>query len=379
MSNVEPFRGFASVVRRYRFPLFAFLLPFTVRAIPELIAGPYPIGWDIIAFYVPNTLDIAAGKLGLFGILGSAPLMYAITVPVYIISGISPILIYKALGPVLFGGMCWAVFRLCRHQLRFDVRNSLLVVLFLSLYFVTLRLAWDAYQTELSLTLFLLGLTIPVESNRGSRGMIPRSIFFSLSILANQLVAAIVIGTVVFDLIKSKARDLPSLVQAGILTTIAGLVAIATLQGAAGPGISIAGQPISPSNLAYNLSFLVYALGPLLPLACVGVVKGARSSFRAWVLVCTIGIGLSWFPGQLFQDIGYRWVLLLTIPVVIAAARGYRILATGTIGSKWLRSARTATLVFARILCRVILDGANCVRSVFHGLSWIRPFIYVAE
>src|SRR5713101_7128789 len=70
-----------SAIRNYKFALAAFLLPFTVRAIPEVIAGPYPIGWDIIAFYVPNTLDRAAGRMGVWGIIGSGPLMYAFIVP----------------------------------------------------------------------------------------------------------------------------------------------------------------------------------------------------------------------------------------------------------------------------------------------------------
>jgi len=64
-----------SAIRNHEFALAAFLLPFTVRAIPEVIAGPYPIGWDIIAFYVPNTLVMAAGRMSIWGIIGSGPWM----------------------------------------------------------------------------------------------------------------------------------------------------------------------------------------------------------------------------------------------------------------------------------------------------------------
>src|SRR2546425_4510806 len=111
-----------SAIRKYKFALAAFLLPFTVRAIPEVIAGPYPIGWDIIAFYVPNTLDMAAGRLNIWGVLGSGPLMYAIVVPIYILTRISPILLFKALGPILFGGLGLAVFRLCQKKLGLSAR-----------------------------------------------------------------------------------------------------------------------------------------------------------------------------------------------------------------------------------------------------------------
>ena len=29
-------------------------MPLLVRAVPEILVGPYPVGWDTIAFYVPK-------------------------------------------------------------------------------------------------------------------------------------------------------------------------------------------------------------------------------------------------------------------------------------------------------------------------------------
>src|SRR5713226_9737751 len=40
-------------ILEHRFALLAFLIPLGIRAIPEIIAGPYPIGYDSIASYVP--------------------------------------------------------------------------------------------------------------------------------------------------------------------------------------------------------------------------------------------------------------------------------------------------------------------------------------
>ncbi len=53
-----------TAVRSKRFALAAFLVPVFIRSIPEILVGPYPVGWDTIAFYVPNTLDWATGKTG---------------------------------------------------------------------------------------------------------------------------------------------------------------------------------------------------------------------------------------------------------------------------------------------------------------------------
>jgi hypothetical protein len=66
-------RGLGRIVSSYRFALAAFLVPVFIRSIPEIFVGPYPIGWDTIAFYVPNTLDWATGKVGWLAMLGTAP------------------------------------------------------------------------------------------------------------------------------------------------------------------------------------------------------------------------------------------------------------------------------------------------------------------
>ena len=52
-----------SYVKSARFGLAAFLIPLGIRAAPEIVVGPYPVGFDTIAFYVPNTLDWAAGQV----------------------------------------------------------------------------------------------------------------------------------------------------------------------------------------------------------------------------------------------------------------------------------------------------------------------------
>src|SRR2546428_167320 len=192
-----------SAIRKYKFALAAFLLPFTVRAIPEVIAGPYPIGWDIIAFYVPNTLDMAAGRMGVWGVLGSGPLMYSFIVPIYVLTRINPILLFKAAGPVLFGVLCWSVFRFCGKRLGLSVRSAFLSVLFLAFYFVSLRVAWDAYQAELGLTFFVLGLTGAGESVSVARSTVAKSAFFILAVLANQLVGVLVAGILIVEVIRN--------------------------------------------------------------------------------------------------------------------------------------------------------------------------------
>src|SRR5207245_5253876 len=114
--------GLGKIVRSYRFALAAFLIPLFIRTIPEILVGPYPIGWDTIAFYVPTTLDWAAGKDGPLFMIGEAPLLYMITVPVYRVSPVDPVWIFKVLGPVRYGRMILALFRFLRLGLSWSNR-----------------------------------------------------------------------------------------------------------------------------------------------------------------------------------------------------------------------------------------------------------------
>src|SRR5712692_7678831 len=147
-------------VRSYKFALAAFLVPVFIRSMPEILVGPYPIGWDTIAFYVPNTLDWATGKIGFTEILGTAPLMYMISVPVYWASRVNPVWIFKIMGPILYGTMIWSLFRFLRIGLKWPERQALGGALLTSLYFVTLRISWDLYRNMLGLTFVLLSLPL---------------------------------------------------------------------------------------------------------------------------------------------------------------------------------------------------------------------------
>jgi len=287
---------------------------------------------------------MASGRMGVWGILGSGPLMYAIVVPIYVLTRISPILLFKAAGPVLFGVLCWTVFRFCEKKLGLSVRSAFLSVLFLALYFVSLRVAWDAYQAELGLTFFILSLTIGDESGSGARSTVAKSAFFLLAVLANQLVAVLVVGTVIVEMLRAKGWGGLGLTLSRLApVALFGLVVYATLQTSLGPGLSVSRGSFAPFNIAYNFVFLVYAFAPLLPLVVIGASLGARSMFSSWMTVCAAGMVISTLPGQVFQDIGYRWVLLLSVPVLIAAAQGYQKLSAraGRLNSKqWLRAVR---------------------------------------
>src|SRR3989442_2762108 len=184
---------FLHQIRRHKIAFAAFLVPLGIRIIPEILSGPYPVGWDIIAYYIPNTIDIVSGRMDIWGMITSPPVMYAIVVPAYILTKANLVLIFKVLGPILYGFLGWSIFWFCQRRLHWSGIKALYAVLFISTYFVTLRISWDAYPAELGLALFLVAQSIVLPPS--AKSVIGRVSLLSLAVLSNQLVGVLVVGT----------------------------------------------------------------------------------------------------------------------------------------------------------------------------------------
>ena len=336
---------FLQLMRKHKLAFAAFLVPLIMRAIPEILSGPYPVGWDIVAYYIPNAIDIASGKMNIWGMITSPPVMYAIVVPTYIMTRANLVLIFKILGPILYGLLGWSIFWFSQRRLYWSSSKALYVVLFISAYFVTLRISWDAYQAELGLALFLLAESIRFSTP--TKSALGRVFLLCLAVLSNQLVGVLVVGAQLATLIFPSIRKSPKLFSLQF-TPIALflLILYSTMQTALAPGLSIVGPGASLSILTTNLAFLFYAYIFVIPLLLFGIKLRERSVFVPWMIVCVIGLGLSVLPGHVFQDIGYRWVLLLSLPLLFLAYEGYsRLRVSSAFMRNWGQVLRVVVIV----------------------------------
>src|SRR6266702_1091304 len=170
-------------ISKYKLALGAFLIPLMIRSIPEILAGPYPVGWDIIAYYIPNSLDLASGRMNVWGIITSPPLMYAVVVPAYVLTKVGLVWIFKILGPLLYGFLGFSIFTFCERRLHWLGRKAFYALLFISAYFVVMRIGWDAYQAELGLSLLLLAESIRFPAS--AKSALSRVSLLSLAVLSN--------------------------------------------------------------------------------------------------------------------------------------------------------------------------------------------------
>jgi hypothetical protein len=310
---------------RYKFGLAAFLIPLGIRAIPEIIVGPYPVGWDTIAFYVPNTLDWATGRLGWVALLGTAPLLYMISVPVYLVTRVNPVWIFKIMGPILYGGMILALYRFLRLGLKWTEKMSLGAGLMTSLYFVTLRISWDLYRNMLGLTFILISLPL-LQERKGSKGDLILSVLLLLAVASDQLIGVLAITLIgarfLFSLRKGQHENMVRLVMLGLAPVIlfATILYAGLVQGL---GL-VETQSVIPGvgALGSSVGFLGYAFLPILPLAVIGIRRLTDFDLKVWAAFCTVSVLVALLPLYGWSVESYRFALLLDLPVCVYAALG---------------------------------------------------------
>ena len=152
----------ATKVTARRFLVLSVAFPLGVRVIPELLAGPWPLGFDTVGWYAPFINDVETGGF-VFGFQGVAhdqvaPVMFVLFGLVATITHAPPFAITKAAAPFLYSFLGFSLYYFARKGLEWDQRKSFLLVLISALYFVPLRFSWDMYKNILGYAFFLLAL-----------------------------------------------------------------------------------------------------------------------------------------------------------------------------------------------------------------------------
>lgn len=201
----------------HKFLLLSAAIPLIIRTIPEILAGPWPLGFDTVWTYAPFVRDVETKGLqsSLQGVMDQqvAPLMYVLLGLAATFTQAAPFVITKATAPLLHGFIGFTIYFFGRRGLRWAPQRSLLLVVVSTLYFVPLRFSWDMYKNTLGYGFFLLALSDlgRVSVRRGGPSVL---LFAALSILASELTAVLLGATalvlVVWARVKGRRWDIAS-------------------------------------------------------------------------------------------------------------------------------------------------------------------------
>ncbi len=313
----------ALLTKKYLFPLLAFVVPLLLRAIPEILMGPYVVGFDTMGYYVPTTLQWLGSISDLWQFFASAPLFYAI-VDFFVYLGAPLIGVLKVVPVLLHGFLGLSIYVYAKHGLDWSPKKSVLTALIGTVYFVALRVSWDLLRNELALIFFFLVLTLLSKEEHKPcswKNYALISLVMMAVVLAHQLVSVILIGMLAVILVlRLRKKDYfnSALLLIASLPAILffGIVYFSPSVGANSIDFSTNfGWPLSDFNsyplmLMNEAGFFLYCYLPLLPLALISWRSFRNLHMRSWLFVSFV---LLLIPIVSLSN--YRWVLMFTYPL----------------------------------------------------------------
>ena len=183
------------------FLFLAFAIPFVVRAVPEILMGPYIVGFDTMGFYVPNILQWLHGGVNLWGFLATAPLLYTVLLSIVGVGG-SLVWLLKIISPLLLGFLGLSIYSYAIRGLSWSPSKSMFVALLGTIYFVALRASWDQLREELGLIFFFVVLTLllSIKKDDSKKNYVILSLALLAVVLSHQLISVLMLGVIVFTI-----------------------------------------------------------------------------------------------------------------------------------------------------------------------------------
>lgn len=326
---------FSLSLSRVKYPLAAFFTVLAVRLVPEVLMGPYPLGFDTVAYYLPSTMAWLGGRVDFWHGLAADPLLY-VMLTVAVASGLPVALALKVVSSLLHGFLALVTYFYSNKGLSWSPMKSLFTSLLACLYFVSLRISWDQLRLELGLVLTFLALTLLYSFNRAkerrkelyaflSLAMALVSLAYPLCAFLVLLVASVTFLTLIRGNEYAKARDLAAIAIPAMLIFALNFFSRWLISSELPMVSSVAySSPLSYQEaLSNTLGLAMYCYLPLLPFATIGALYLKSTHIRIWTVWSLVAILSPLLSPIVYITGGYRWTYMLAFPVAFLTMGGF--------------------------------------------------------
>ena len=333
----------------------AFIAGFMVRAVPDAIAYPVPIGFNTIAYYAPVLFHFRnwgpALFLDLFYPPQFSPLVYLLMIPAALV--LNPYAVLAIFAPVLHGLLALTIYHYLKYVAQSADRVALLGAFFVVIQFPVLGLSLGMFSEMLAISLAILTLSLLPKVDSPPRAILLASLLV-LTGLAHQVVLLTILPCVFYQV---AARRKPSSGSGRLLlSSVPALVFLAwnflVLQKAqnvfpVAQGVRVwffwsdtSSAGISPftnyltefgsySNIVLTIvGFLLFLIAPILPLLIVDRIRlPAKLQRPSLIVVWTMAVlvlAISPIISPRFAfGLWYLWAFALLVPLSILAFGGF--------------------------------------------------------
>ena len=303
--------------------LVVFTLCIALRTAPELIAYPYPIGYDVINYYIP-TITNFEDKWDT--VSKQYPLYVTFLYLISITTGLPAYSVVVAVIIVMTGIFGISLFYLGRNLLKLGISHSAYIAIFAIVQLAVLRTTWDFHRDIFALTIMMFVFSMLVRKNAGWKPLALILVLTTLTVAADRMVGALFSVSLVVYAIVTRRREVA---LTGILAI--GMFCALTLSTQSTPDIKTITSTEIPQNNSelkefYNpanlLIFFVVINGLVVAAAAIGFLNMKNTLLKIPLLVCLMG-SFSWlaFPENRYL-LADRWIILAGIFLSVFAGYG---------------------------------------------------------
>src|ERR671922_844164 len=165
-----------------------------VRSIPDMVAYPYPIGYDVINYYIPVITNFQEHWSH---VSEQFPLYILILYLFQIGTSLQPQTLVSVSGIILYGLFSISLFLMSSRLLGLHEVHSLYLTLFVIFQLPVLRTAWDLHKDVFSLTLLLISVSLiyPVRAKIGRYSIIGSSIAALFAVSLDKMVGVLFVAS----------------------------------------------------------------------------------------------------------------------------------------------------------------------------------------
>lgn len=291
-----------------------------LRAIPELVAYPYPIGYDVVNYYIPVVANFDAH----WPIVSHQFPLYVLFLHfVDIAIGLPAHSVVTGVGVAMFGMFGISIFCLSRSLLKLQIGPSIFLSVFVLFQMAVLRTAWDLHRDIFALTGMLFVFCLLDRKDAGWKRIVVILVLAACTVAADRMIGALFCTSLVAYAIMTFRRDIIAICI--LATGLFSFLMIASYS-VSGTGISYMETLSEKTPVFYNsqnLLILFAVVNGLIGVpAAIGYLRMENKLLKVPLLVSVAG-SFSWL---IFPDISLlvadRWIIMSGVFLSIFAGYG---------------------------------------------------------
>jgi hypothetical protein len=304
--------------------LVVFSIAVVLRLIPEILASPYPIGYDVINYYLPILKNFDDHWQA---ISNQFPFYISLLHTISSLLHVDPRIVVSSSIVLIFGLFSVVIFSISRNLLHLNNLQSIFISIFVIFQVSVLRTTWDLHKDMFALTItFFCLLCVSRIPNLSKKMMAVIAALSTISVLADRMIGLLLsLSLIASSFVK---REKALILIATLITIVYG-ISLATNFEDISSNMELAAnsdkidQFYSPVNLIV-LFLVMNAI--LLPAGLVGLLKSKITIFKIPFFISLIG-SFTWllFPNT-SAFLPDRWITIFSIFLSLFSGYGFVLL-----------------------------------------------------